>query len=874
MPANSPAAPRTAGGFVRPRLFDALERGTKGPVTLVSGPAGSGKTTLVGAWLREGTWTAPAAWVSVESAWRDDTPFWTAVDEALRSCSAPASLPEAPVTRHELVDRLANSLRQRAGPVLLVIDNLHHLEARAAPDNVRALLALAPAELRLLLVTRSDRWLGLHRLRVAGDLTELRGEDLAFTVQEADELLTAAGIQLSKESLARLHDRTEGWAAGLRLAAMWLAGRTDPDRFAERFSGSERTVAEYLTGEVLAGQPPAVRRMLRRTSVLERVNGPLANLLTGRSDGDRVLQDLEAANAFITSIDPDRSWFRYHPLLTDLLRMELRRDAPEEIETLHRAAARWHAAHGTPLEAIRHAQSGRAWRLATGLHVENWLGLLLDGRQREIGDLLAAIPAHATAANPELSAVAAADRLAAGSLDLADAHLALAERLADSVSESRRPRFDVTLAVAKLERARTRGDTQTMIEIARALLTPARGDPRVDADLRAFALMSIGLAEFWALELDDAERDLQESFELARRIGRPYIAIACLGYLAHIANLRQEADVSEDRSREAIELADRLGWSQHPVVGDAYLALGGGVLSRGRLEQADLWLDRATRALSGVRDPEASVSLPFTRGILRFAQRRYDEAVTSLRDAERAPATHFLSASARTWRLRVCIRLGDAAPAREALVEVGEAARRIAEWCNLAAYVHLADDDPASAVEAVRPVLDGSASSFHVNLEIEALLLAAVGHDQLGQTPAAERAVERALALAEPKEHVWIVLTVAGVPSLLERHPRHRTAHGAFRSELLDRLAGVTALRPSDQPAAVTEALSTRELDVLGFLPTNLSAAEIANELVLSIHTVKSHMRSLYAKLGVHRRADAVARARSLGVLAPTRRGR
>lgn len=873
MPASGRAALRGAGVFVRrQRLFDALERGTKGTVTLVSGPAGSGKTTLVDGWIRERTWNDRVAWVSLERRERDGASFWVAVVEALQSGDVLAGAQGAADTRDELVERLAEGLRQSAAPVLLVIDNLGHLEARTARSDLATLLALSATELRLLLITRSDLPLGLHRLRVAGGLTEIRGEALAFTAQETDELLTEAGIQLSAKSLARLRDRTEGWAAGLRLAALWLAGRADPDGYADRFAGSERTVTEYLTGEVLIAQRPGVRRMLRRTSILERVNGPLANLLTGRTDGDRVLQDLEAANAFVTSVDSLGTWFRYHPLLTDLLRMELRRDTPQEIEALHRTAARWHAAHGTPLDAIRHAQAGRNWRIATELLLKHWLGLFLDGRQREIGIMLAASLAEATATNAELSAVAAIVHLAAGSLDLADAHFALAERLAGSVSAARRRRFQVTLAISKLERARTCGDSQAMLDIARALRTPASEDRKVDEDLRAYALMRTGLAEFWGLELEDAERDLHETLELARRLGRPYVAVGCLGVLAHVANLQQESDLAEDRSREAIKMADRLGWSDDPIVGPAYVALGGGVLSRGRLEQAELWLDRATRALSGIHDPEASIALPFTRGVLRFAQGRYDDAVRCFRAAEGAPATHFLATSATSWRLRARIRLGDITPARDALTEVGDDARGIAEWCNLRAHVHLADDDPASAVEALRPVLDGSAVPFHVNLEIEALLLEALGRDRLDQPAAAERAVERALALAEPKEHVWIVLTVPGAASLLERHPRHRTAHGAFLSELLDRLAGVT--RSASGAASATTALSTRELDVLGFLPTNLSAAEVAHELVLSVHTVKTHMRSLYAKLGVHRRADAVARARALGVLAPARRGR
>ena len=282
----------------------------------------------------------------------------------------------------------------------------------------------------------------------------------------------------------------------------------------------------------------------------------------------------------------------------------------------------------------------------------------------------------------------------------------------------------MTLAIVNLIRGRTRGDFDAVAGTAQAILDRAHREvwPDID-DLRAVALISIGCVELWAVQLDAAERHLGESLELARSTGRPHVAIACLGFLAHVANLKEQSELAEARSREAIELADGFGWSDDAVVGPAFLALSGGVLSRGRFEEAERWLERAIRALSGAVDPEATVALPFTRGILRYAQGRYDEAIEHLRVAERAPAPHFLSTSATTWRLRACISLGDTEPARAEVAEMGAAAPRAAERCNLNAHLHLADDDPASALQAARPVVDGSAPAFHVNLEIEAFLL-------------------------------------------------------------------------------------------------------------------------------------------------------
>ena len=240
-----------------------------------------------------------------------------------------ATLVPAPLGgQEEFLERLLAGLGQLAQPVLLVLDDLHQLRSEPALESLEHLLSRAPAQLRTFVVSRRDPKLGLHRLRLAGELVEIRGADLDFTAEETAELIAGAGVSVAAGDIGRLHQRTEGWAAGLRLAAMSLARHDAPDRFVAEFSGSERTVADYLLGEVLASQPPEVRRLLLRTCILERVSGPLADLLTGRHDGARLLHELEEANAFVVAVDVARSWFRYHHLLGDLLRLELRREAP------------------------------------------------------------------------------------------------------------------------------------------------------------------------------------------------------------------------------------------------------------------------------------------------------------------------------------------------------------------------------------------------------------------------------------------------------------------------------------------------------------------------------------------------------------------
>src|SRR6516165_277457 len=537
-----------AGGVVaRPGLFGRL--GGPARVTVVAAPAGSGKTVLLRSWLAEAGLAEYAAWVPVGREERDPQHFWLAVLGALRA-TAPGSALVAPLTAAPdldgwaITERLLADLAPLAGRVWLVVDDVHEL----GPDALRQLELLimrAPPGLRFVLAARHDVRLGLHRLRLEGELAEIRTDDLRFTRAEAAELFAAAGVELDDPSLAKLHDRTEGWAAGLRLAALSLAGHPDPGRLAAEFSGTERTVAEYLLAEVLDRQPEPVRRLLLRTSILDRVNGELAALLTGDSGSERVLQDLEAANAFVVSLDPGRSWFRYHHLFADLLQLELRRAEPDQVAGLHRAAAGWFAGHGYPVEAVRHAQAAQDWDLAARVLTGHWPGLYLDGQAAVIHELLARFPAEARAADAELATVAAGDELARGSLEAAEWHLGLAERGSALVPEDRRGQAQLLLGVTRLVLARQRGNRPAVAEEAGRLQAAAEAPEAARSglgeELRALALISLGDAEYWAARFEDAKRYLEQGVALARRIGRPYLEFTGLAYQATSAFYRSFA---------------------------------------------------------------------------------------------------------------------------------------------------------------------------------------------------------------------------------------------------------------------------------------------------------------------------------------------
>ena len=335
---------------------------------------------------------------------------------------------------------------------------------------------------------------------------------------------------------ALLHQRTEGWAAGLRLAALSLVGHPDPERFVAEFSGSDRMVAEYLLAEMLDRQPPDVQDLLLRTSLLDGVNGELADLLTGRPRSEQILLGLEDANAFVESLDPGRTWFRYHHLFADLLRLELRRTLPAEIPALHRRAAGWFTQHGQVAEAIRHTQAAGDWPEAAQLLADHSFSLTLDGQAQTMQALVRAFPPGAD--HPELALVRAMGDLAQGRLDEAAAHLAVAETYAETTPPERQRRLQVAVASLQLSLARRRGDLAGVIEQARFLASPVTGqsdeDIALGSDLRAVALGNLGTAEAWSLEppdAPDAERHLREGADLARKIGRPYLEVGCLAQL-------------------------------------------------------------------------------------------------------------------------------------------------------------------------------------------------------------------------------------------------------------------------------------------------------------------------------------------------------
>jgi LuxR family maltose regulon positive regulatory protein len=873
--------PAVRGGIVfRRELFERLGRAAR--VTQVSAPPGSGKTFLLRSWIGEAGLAERATWVPVQREERDPQQFWIAVADALRDTTAGSALVRKLTAAPDLdgwviVERLLKDLSTLEDRLWLVIDDVHELGSAEALRQLELLVMRAPPELRFVLATRHDLRLGLHRLRLEGELTEIRATDLRFTLDEARGLFDAAGVQLPGSALALLLERTEGWAAGLRLAVLSLAGHPDPERFAAEFSGSERTVAEYLLAEVLERQPEQVRRLLLRTSLLERVNGPLADLMTGGSGGERILQDLEEAGAFVVSMDVRRFWFRYHQLFADLLQLELRRSAPSELLALHGAAAGWFADHGFAVEAIRHAQAAQDWGLAARLLSDHMQGLVLDGQGAAAHELLARFPAGVVAADAELAALIAADELLRRSLEAAEQYLAQAIRGMASVSTDRRGRFQVKLITLRLFLAQRRGDLPAVIEEAQRLLAPAEvpdaAQPGQGEEVRGMALVTLGAAELWAFRADEAERHLEQGAALARRIGRPRLEVSALAH-GGMAAVFWSCALAVERSMQAIELAREHGWTEEPVVAAAYAALGATRVWQVRLEEAESWLNQAERAFQAETQPAAGVMLHQARGSLELVRGRDADALAAFRAAERL-AGLLVTASphvtpTRALLLHTLVRMDAIGRAEAALTELDEQQRERGEIRIAVAALRLAQHDPQAATVALAPVLEDSVPVVPPHLwMVQAFLLEAIARDALGDPAAAGRALERALDLAEPDGTVF-AFVLHPATELLERHVRHRTSHAALVSQILTLLAGTERAPAPGKPERLQEPLSDSETRVLRYLPTNLPAPEIADQLSVSVNTVRTHMRHLYAKLGAHHRSEAVERASALGLLAPS----
>jgi len=896
--------PRPQPGFVpRPRLVQALSQGLARGRVLICAPAGFGKTSLLADWARRDG--QPVAWLGLDAGDNDPVRFWRYVVAALDQAQpgiaerlAPLLGPPAPRSFEGLVTALINELAAQPGrdEVLLVLDDYHLVDAGPVHESVAFLLENLPPGLLLVIASRADPPLPLARLRARGQLAELRAAQLRFTTEEAAALLGAtAGPVLPDTAVVALTARTEGWAAGLQLAALLLRGRTDTAGFVAAFSGSHRFVLDYLADEVLDGQPGQVRTFLLETSVLERLSGELCDVVTGRSGSQAMLCHIERAGLFLVPLDEIRGWWRYHHLFADLLRARLEQEQPGRVQELHRAAAAWSDEHDLGDDAVRHALAAGDAAWAARL-VERYVGTLL--RRSEGVTLrrwLSTLPAEVLRARPRLCLAQGFNAVVSGQVEAVEPLLDDAERA--FAAAGRQPpeppvgppggvlaNIPAGIAFLRAELARLRGDAARAVDWdrqARAQLGES------DYFLRTLVRANLAGADWLRGQLGQAEGGLAEALAERRAAGEGYLATRVCHDLGQVQRAQGNLDAALGTYRQALETAGEVA-SQPPHLGIAHVGLAEVLYERDELAAA---LDHVTRGVTLCRQLAFTPPLAAGLAILaRIRQAHGDEAaaLAAMGEAGRvelSPQVVALLNPVPAQRARLLLAQGDVSAASQWAKEAGLSPEDEPDYPREPAYlllarVLLAQDRPGPALTLLQRLLASAASQGRIRDVIEIQALRALALAARGDHGGALGALAEAVTLACPQGYVRVfadegapmraLLTRLGAARQDQRAPA-RDIDPGYLAGLL-RACGQAAGAPSSRRAAaalagMAEPLTDREAEVLRLLAAGRSNQRIAHELVVALDTVKKHVTHVLGKLGAANRTEAVARARQLGLI-------
>jgi LuxR family transcriptional regulator, maltose regulon positive regulatory protein len=896
--------PRPQPGFVpRPRLVQALSEGLARGRVLICAPAGFGKTSLLADWVRGGG--LPVAWLGLEAGDNDPARFWRYVVAALDQAQpgiaerlGPLLGPPAPRSFEGLVTALINEFAAQPGrdEVLLVLDDYHLVDAGPVHESVAFLLENLPPGLLLVVSGRADPPLSLARLRARGQLAELRAAELRFTTEEAAALLgAAAGPSLPDTAVVALTARTEGWAAGLQLAALSLRGRTDAAGFVAAFRGSHRFVLDYLADEVLDGQPVQVRAFLLETSVLERLSGELCDAVTGRSGSQAMLRQIERAGLFLVPLDEVRGWWRYHHLFADLLRARLEQEQPGRVQELHRAAAAWSDEHDLGDDAVRHALAAGDAAWAARLVERHVEALIRRGEGTTLHRWLSALPAQSVRDRPRLclaqaTSAAISFRVEAAEALADDAERAFAVRgdepYEPSVGRAVSVLANVPALIAHLRgaNARLRGDAALASGYNRQTLAQL-GDE--DRGMRSLIQANLAVVDWLRGRLGQAERDLAEVLAERRAAGEGFLATRVCYDLGQVQRAQGNLDAALATYRQALETVGEVS-SQPPHLGMAHVGLAEVLYERDELAAG---LDHATRGVTLCRQLAFTPPLATGLAVLARIRQAHGDAAAAMAamgeagQVELSPQVVALFNPVPSQRARLLLAQGDVSAAAQWAKAAGLSPEDEPDYAREPAYlalarVLLAQDRPGPALTLLARLLATAASQDRTGnvIEIQALraLALAARHDHVG----ALAALAEAVTLACPQGYVR-VFADEGAPmrALLTRLSAARKDQRApardidphYLARLLRACDQAAAAPPSRRAAAalsgMAEPLTDREMEVLRLLAAGRSNQRIAHELVVTLDTVKKHVTHILGKLGAANRTEAVARARQLGLI-------
>jgi LuxR family maltose regulon positive regulatory protein len=896
--------PRRRGLVRRPRLLERLNRGAEAALTLVSAPAGFGKTTLLAEWLADRPADTRAGWLSLDAGDNHPAVFWPYLIAALRTAApgvgagALALLEARPPPIETVLAPLLNDLAAVPHDVVLVLDDFHVVDAGDVEAGVAFLLDHLPPRLHLVLATRADPALPLSRLRARGELVEIRAADLRFSPDEAAAFLRdTMGLALTASDVAALEGRTEGWIAALQLAALSMRGREDVAGFVAGFAGDDRYVVDYLVEEVLQRQPEPVRRFLLRTSILDRLSGPLCDAVTGEDGGTATLEALERGNLFVVPLDDRRRWYRYHHLFADMLRARLRDGWPGDVPGLHRRASAWYERHGEAAAAIQHALAGEDVAKAAAL-VELAAPALFQSRQEAtVLGWLSALPDELLRDRPVLCNVYAGALLSSGVVDGVEVRLRDAERWLGP-SGARGPGDIVaagavvvddeglrllpgSVAVHRSGQALASGDLAAAVAHARRALALAPPDDHL---ARGGAAGLLGLAAWTSGALGEADRSWAAAVASLRRAGRVSDALGGTIAVADIRIAQGRLGEALRAYERALQLAAQTAPDGPVLRGTADMHTGMGDLHR---ERGDLAAARRHLAISRELGDPAGLPQNPSRWRVAMARIRQAEgdsagALGLLDEAERLYAGDFFPnvRPVGAWRARVWAwsgRPGDALGwARERGLSAGDELSYLREFEHVTlARALLAQSGTGRAAGADGPVREAEAllerllraaeAGERTGSVVEILALQALAHHARGDLTAALSPLARALELAEPEGYVRLFADEGpAMAALLDAAARRGIAAAYVRR--LQAACGATGARPTGSQELV-EPLSARELDVLRLLESDLDGPGIARQLTVSLNTVRTHTKNIFSKLGVNTRRAAVRRAAELDLL-------